>query len=336
MQYGTVNGLDKHVSRLILGTMTFSPDRMDAAASVLDAFVAAGGNAFDTAHAYGGGASERTIGAWLRRRGNRKDVVIIGKGATYTPDQKLNVNPAAIASELSESLERLQIDTIDLYLLHRDDPSIPVGELVDALNEHVDAGRIGAFGGSNWTHKRLEEANAYAAARGIRPFVASSPNLALAVPKEPMWQDCVTIAGEPEALAWYREHQLPVLPWSAQASGFFTGRFSPDETIDPEAPLQAVTVGVRVTFGDAARVYFTEDNWERLRRVQQAAKQYGCTGTQVALAWVLSQDFPTFPLIGPVTTEQLEDSLGALEVRLTPEDVAWLDVAERRAAGTHA
>jgi aryl-alcohol dehydrogenase-like predicted oxidoreductase len=326
VKYGSIQGLGDRVSRLALGTMTFSPDRQEQADELLDAFVAAGGNLLDTARGYGRGASEEAIGNWIHSRGGRDRVVIMSKGVGRRDDGSFLIDPEMIAEAVDESLERMRVDTVDLYVLHKDDPSAPVGEIVEALNEQVRAGRITAFGGSNWSHRRIAEANAYAAAKGLRPFVVSSPNVALAVPKEPMWAGCISLAGDEEALAWYREHAFPVLPWSAQASGFFSGRFSPDEQVDPSAPLNPVSVGVKVTYGDMARVYYSDENWERLRRARELAERKGCSPTQLALAWVLHQPFPTFPLVGPVTVPQLEDCLGALAVDLTPAEAAWLNL----------
>ena len=310
MLYGSVPSVGNRVSRLVLGSVVFSPERANLVASLLDRFVAAGGTTIDTAREYGDGDSEKAIGQWLRQRDCRDDVVIITKGAHHAPDLTRRVTPAAISDDLTASLESLGVDTIDLYLLHRDDPRVPVGPIVECLNEHHAAGRIRAFGGSNWTTRRLDEANDYAAAHGLQGFSAGSPNLALAVTNEPMWPECVSVAGDPEALAWYRERQFPLFAWSSQASGFFSGRFSPAEVVDP----------------NVARVYYRDDNWERLHRAREIATRLDATSTQVALAWVLHQPFPTFALIGPRAESELLDCLGSLDVSLTPADVAWLNL----------
>ena len=310
MIYGVIPGVGDRVSRLVLGASQFSPERMELARSMLDSFMAAGGTTVDTAYVYGDGECERAVGLWLRERGRRDDVIIIGKGVSYGPDGEDRVYPEAISEELAESLKRLGVDTIDVYLLHRDDMSAPVGPIVECLNEHIAAGRIRAFGGSNWTHQRIDEANAYAAVHGLHGFVASSPHLALAVAKEKGSRGVVQLAGDATALAWYRERQFPLFAWSSQAGGFFSGRFAPDAPDDPSM----------------VRVYYSEDNWERLRRAREVAALHGCTPTQVALAWMLNQSLNVFALIGPHTAPHLQDCLGALEVHPTAEEVAWLNL----------
>jgi aryl-alcohol dehydrogenase-like predicted oxidoreductase len=311
MHYGEITGLTGRISRLVLGTMVFSPSNAELVADLLETFLAAGGTAIDTAHIYGHGDSERALGTWLAEFGRRDDLTLITKGcAPLGGGSPPRVTPEALTRDLLESLERLQVETVDLYLLHRDNPTVGVGPIIERLNEHQAAGHIRAFGASNWTHVRIAEANDYATAHGLRGFVASSPNLGLAIPREPMWPDCVSIAGDSEALDWYRTHQLPVLAWSSQASGFFSGRFSPTKFDDPAM----------------VRVYYRDDNWRRLDRVRELAARRGCTPTQVALAWTLQQPFSTFALIGPRSRAELEDCLGALSVCLNPDEQAWLNL----------
>ena len=169
MQYGKVPGIDKPVSRLAQGTVMVKSEDAEKGFALLDAILELGCTTFDTAHVYGGGDNERTVGRWIRERGIEDKVVIIGKGAHLSEDRK-RVTPFDISSDLHDSLARFKIDTIDLYLLHRDDPSVPVGPIVELLNEHLKAGKIRAFGGSNWSHDRVADANAYADAHGLVGF----------------------------------------------------------------------------------------------------------------------------------------------------------------------
>ncbi len=164
MQMIRIEGLEKLVSVLIQGSDYFRPSNYDLVCQVLDRYVSIGGNTIDTAHVYCGGESEIAIGQWMMERGNRNDIIILTKGAhhdQYGP----RVNREAITNDLFKSLERLKTDYIDLYALHRDDPTVPVSEIVDVLNEHIKAGRIKAIGGSNWTSDRIQEANEYAASK---------------------------------------------------------------------------------------------------------------------------------------------------------------------------
>ena len=158
MEYGTVAGIDKKISRLVQGCIMLNRKNLDAGYALLYAAFAAGITAYDSAHLYGGGEVDRVLGMWMEKSGNREEVVIIGKGAHLNQDRN-RVTPYDIASDMADSLVRLRTDYIDLYLLHRDDPTQDVGPIVEALNEHHAAGRIRVFGGSNWTPKRLEEAN---------------------------------------------------------------------------------------------------------------------------------------------------------------------------------
>ena len=121
MLYSKIPGIDKPVSRLVLGTMWINTKNPDTAFPVLDAFYAAGGNCLDTAHGYGGGDNERAVGQWINERGLRDEIVILGKGAHHSQDRK-RVTPYDIKSDLHDSLARFKVDSIDLYVLHRDDP----------------------------------------------------------------------------------------------------------------------------------------------------------------------------------------------------------------------
>jgi aryl-alcohol dehydrogenase-like predicted oxidoreductase len=306
MEYITIPGCSKPVSRLIQGSDFFREDVYDKVCSVLDQFVAAGGNTIDTAYVYCGGESELAIGRWMEERGNREDVVILTKGAHHNAEGP-RVNREAIAADLEISLARLRTDYIDLYALHRDDPEVPVSHIIDALNEHITAGRIRAIGGSNWTTARLQEANEYAAANGLVGFTFSSPNLSLAKANEPFWKGCVS--ADAADCAWHEQHQIPILSWSSQARGFFTGRFSPE---------------VRDN-ADLVRVFYHEDNWERLRRASELAAEKGVTTIQIALAYVMNQPFPTCALIGAQSSEELNSCVEGSVIRLTPEELRWLE-----------
>ncbi len=304
MQYGELRSVRKRASRLVLGVD--NQVTMPHAAVMFDDFFERGGTVFDTAYVYGGGTCEKMLGHWVRNRDVREEVVILDKGGV-TPF----CDPENVTAQLLISLDRLQTDYVDLYMLHRDNPAIPVGEFVDALNEHKRAGRIRAFGASNWSTGRVEEANAYARAHGLDGFVAMSNNFSLARMVEAPWTGCVS-ASDPESRAWFTRTQMPLMPWSSQARGFFTERAQPNDRSD----------------GELVRCWYSDDNFARQLRVKEMAAKRGVLPINIALAYVLCQPFPTYPLIGPRTLEETRTSWPALDVHLSPEELRWLDVGD--------
>lgn len=309
MKYFEIKGLNHPVSNLVMGSGGILPEKIDHVRTMLDTFVEIGGNTIDTAFIYAGGKNEQAIGMWVAERNNRKDMNIWTKGAHHDQNGS-RVNKEAIYEELMISLDRLQTDYVDLYALHRDDPNIPVGTILEILNEHVEAGRILAFGASNWTHLRLQEANDYAAQHGLIGFTFNSPNLSLAKAIEPYWAGCVS--ADAETCAWHEKTQIPLLSWSSQARGFFSGRFSPDVQTD----------------ADMVRVFYNDDNWERLRRAEQMAKEKGVSAIQLSLAYVLNQPFPACAIIGPANVQELYSCNEGAKITLTREELDWLDLSK--------
>lgn len=317
MQYGHLPGIDKPISRLVQGTVMIASSELEKSFALLDAVFELGCNTFDTANIYGGGDNERTVGRWIRERGIRDKVVIIAKLA-HPKGAGERVTPLDITADLLESLSRFRTNTIDLCLLHRDDPTVPVSGIVGILNEHLKTGRIRAFGGSNWSYERIAEANDYARKKGLTPFLASSPNLSLAVQKKAPWDGCISISG-PEgaaARAWYQNQEVALFPWSSLGGGFFSGRFTRDN-------LHTFTEGLPKL---CVECYCTEENFKRLDRVRELADEKGLSIPQLALAWVLNQPMEIFPLVGCLTGDEFKVNVEALDVKLTPEEIAWLDL----------
>jgi len=302
MQHAAVPGISRPVSRLVMGCD--NQRTMPHAAAIWDDYFERGGATFDTAYVYGGGLMERLLGQWMQHRGVRGEVVVIGKGA-HTP----LCTPEHLSAQLLESLERLRTDRVNLYLMHRDNPAVPVGEFVDVLNGHLRAGRIEAFGGSNWSRERLTAANAYAASKALRGFSAVSNNFSLARLVDPVWPGCIA-ASDREWRTWLRATQLPVFAWSSQARGFFTDRAGPDRREDAEL----------------VRCWYSDDNFERRARAVTLAREKGTTPLAIAAAYVLHQPFPTFALIGPRTLAETASSIECLRLTLTPSEVAWLNL----------
>jgi aryl-alcohol dehydrogenase-like predicted oxidoreductase len=186
---------------------------------------------------------------------------------------------------------------------------VPVGEFVDVLNELKDAGRIGVFGGSNWSLARVTEANEYAAAHGKTGFGAVSNNFSLAQLVNSLWGISVT-SSQPDYRAWHEETQIPCFAWSAQARGFFDPARSGPAIDNPEL----------------SGVWYSEDNFKRQARCIELASKKACHPMAIASAYVLTQAFPTFALVGPATLEEAELTFTALEVSLTDDEVKWLNL----------
>lgn len=316
MKTTTLANIDKPVSRLVQGTVMISGSDETQEFRLLDEIHALGCTTFDTAHVYGSGANERAVGRWVNSRKLREKVVIIGKGAHHNQDRR-RVTPFDITADIFDSLARFQFDYIDLYILHRDDPSVPVEPIVDVLNEHYQAGRIRAFGGSNWTHERIQAANAYAAKHNLQPFAVSSPNFSLAEQVKEPWAGCISISGTrgEAARRYYQETQLPLFTWSSLAGGFFSGRFSRDNLETFESYLDKLCV----------TSYCYEENFERLDRVKELAAQKNVSVPQIALAYVMHQPLNIFALVGCQSANEFAQNIAAMELGLTPEEVRWLE-----------
>ena len=213
MLYGTVEGIAERISRLIMG----APKQEDpgAARAVFDTFHERGGNCFDTAFIYQEGKAERFLGRWIADREVRRSVIILGKGA-HTP----NCDPLSLHRELSESLERLGTEYVDLYMLHRDNLEVPIGEFVEALNEEREKGRVRAVGASNWTKERFDAANAYADKHGLARLVALSNHFSLAEMGEPTFEGCLDCM-DTAWVEWLVRRRVPNFAWSSQAGGLF-------------------------------------------------------------------------------------------------------------------
>lgn len=316
MNYGRVPGVDKDISRLVQGTVMINGDDIKTEFALLDGIFELGCTTFDTAHVYGDGKNERAVGQWVRDNNLREKVVIIAKGAHHNQDRR-RVTPHDITADIYDSLARLKFDYLDLYILHRDDPNVPVGPIVDILNEHQKAGRIRAFGGSNWSHERIDAANRYATERGLIPFIASSPNFSLAEQVKEPWENCISIGGPKgkASRAYYQEQQIPLFTWSSLAGGFFSGRFRRDN-------LDSFTD----YFGKLCIMcYCVEENFQRLDRAEELAKKKGLALPQIAMSYVMSQPLNIFALVGCATPKEFKDNLDAVDVKLTPEELAWLE-----------
>lgn len=289
----------------------------DDAFALLDAFVAMGGTFIDTAEIYSDwvpgekSRSEKLIGEWLAARGHRGSLVLATKGA-HPRLESMHIgrmSRAHIEHDLNASLKNLRTDVIDLYWLHRDDPATPVEDIIATMNAQVQAGKIRAFGCSNWRTGRIRAANGYAAQHTLQGFVANQPlwNMA-AVPQQRMAdQTCVVM--DAAMHEYHIETKLACIPFSSQANGYFQRAAA--GTIDH------MNASHRQLYGD-------EHNAQRAKCAQHIARETGMTISEVVLAYLLSQPFAVFPILGCRTLNQLHDSVSAHDKRLGTEHLRFL------------
>ncbi len=318
----TLPGIRLEPSRICLGSASIGTGiGKDDSFAVMDAFVEAGGNFIDTAHIYaawvedGWGASERTIGEWIRSRGNRDRIVLATKGAhpQWGAEEKTGrCSRADLEQDLTESLERLSTDYVDLYWLHFDEPTRPVGEIIESLADIQRSGRILGYGASNWTTERIGAANEYAKGKALPPFVASQPWFSLgAVASGPSSEVPTSDAADP-LRQWHVSTGLPMIPYSSQANGYFGA-----ENVE----------WARGNFQGSPRRaerFDSPANRRRLLRAIDLAKQKGVTANQIALSYLLSQPFRVYPIIGTGNPEHAREALGAVALSLTQQECADL------------
>ena len=309
---------DLRVSPLCFGGNVFGWT-VDEATSfrLLDAFLDAGFNFIDTADVYSawkpgnrGGESETILGKWMRERGNRDRVVVATKvGSEMGPGQK-GLSATYIRKAVEASLRRLQTDRIDLYQSHQDDTGTPLEETLRAYGDLIAAGKVRAIGASNYEAKRLQEALDVSARSGLPRYECLQPGYNL--------YDRADYEGELEALC--RENEIGVIPYFALASGFLTGKYR------SEADMAGRARGGRV-----AR-YLDERGFGILAALDAVAAEHGATPAQVALAWLMARPGLTAPIASATATEQLDELVASVELKLDPAAIERLNEASRAPA----
>jgi len=305
------------VSPICLGGNVFGwTADLDASFAVLDAFVAHGGNFIDTANVYSswipgnqGGESETIIGRWLAETGKRDQVVIatkIGMAGGIFPK---GLTREHIRRGVAGSLERLRIDTLDLYYAHEDDANTPLTETMAAFDELVREGVVRAVGSSNYSAERLTEALEISADSGAIGFSVHQPHFNLL--------DRDQYEGSLEQLC--RDRGLGVAPYFALARGFLSGKYRPNAPV-PESGRAA---GIQSD-------YMNPRGWRVLETVDRVAAAHGATPAQVAIAWLLARPSITSPIVSATTSVQLAELAGAAAVRLSAGQIAALDAAGAR------
>lgn len=309
-----IPGTTLTVSVICLGTgsMGSAINRQDSF-DMLDAFVEHGGNFLDTAKVYADwlpierSSSEKTLGRWMKARGNRDRIIIGTKGAH--PDLAAmhisRMSDEEIASDVDASLAHLQTDYIDLYWLHRDDPTRPAGEIIEALNTHIKTGKLRFIGCSNWRATRIQEAQNYATAHGLQGFSGNQMMWSLAEVNPGGLPDKTMVAMDKELHAYHVRSGLAAIPYSSQAHGLFNKMAAGKLTQLPST-------------------YQNADNERRLSRILSLQEDTSFGITQICLAYLTSQSFASVPIVGCRNMAQLVDSLSAGDITLTAQQLQFL------------
>jgi len=282
--------------------------------AVLDAFVAGGGNAIDTADGYSvwvpghvGGESETIIGKWLKRRGRRDDVIIATKvGWEVNPENK-GLKKDYILRAVEGSLRRLQTDYIDLYQSHKDDPTTPVEETLEAYAQLEKQGKIRVIGASNFTAERLRESLAASKQHGF-PRYETLQNLYNLYDRTDFEQNLAEVL---------REENISAIPYYGLAAGFLTGKYR------SEGDLQKSPRGAGV-----GQKYLNEKGLAILKALDSVAEHHQATPAQIALAWLMQAPTVTAPIASATSVGQVTELLEATELRLTAEDLQTLEQAQ--------
>ena len=308
MKYNLIEGLEKKISRVILGNDKVQ--KMDQAFKIWDKWIEEGGNAFDCAYIYGDGLQERLLGEYIKSRSLEKEIVIISKAAMNANDFK------KVRTFIDESLNRLNKDSLDIFLLHRDFPDVPVKKIIDFLNLEKKNGKIKIFGASNWTLERFAEANHYAILNKLEPMRILSNNFSLAKMEKPLWPGCLS-SNNRSYIEYMIKNNIHHFSWSSQARGFFSKKYN---YIDRLIFFFTKTEDLRLKY-----CFYSNNNMELLDIVNLLAKKTNRSPNALALAWVLQQKFPSYAIIGPKNEIQLKNSLECLEFNLSESDIRSLN-----------
>jgi len=312
MIYTRIPYVNKDLSKVVFGTVDAMTRNKDCF-ELLDAVYAAGINTFDTAAAYGD--AEASLGRWIKARNLRDDIVILTKGANPSNFRK-RLTEYDILSDISDSFAKLQTNYVDLYILHRDDPSVPVGPIVELLNKLHHQGKIGAFGGSNWTLKRTQAANEYAAVHGLVPFSVCSPSYSLADCIGDPWGGSVTISGEKNSpfRDWLKKEKMPVFAYSSLSRGFMSGKIKSNQAERAKEIL-----------GFAADEYAYPINFEKLKRAEKLAEEKQASVSQIAYSWLMHQDLNVFGITATESVKHIQSTIDALQLPLSNKEILWLN-----------
>jgi len=298
MKIKQLGNTELYCSEIILGSDYYGEaTTKESAYEFMDYYIEMGGNTIDTARLYTAGKSETVIGEYLAER-RLRDKVIISTKCAHPPlgnMQQSRLSKEEIESDIEKSLKALKTDYIDLLWLHRDDIRLPVGPIIETLNEQVKKGNIRYFGASNWRGDRIAEANRYAEANGLFGMCSSQIQWSAAVPARNY--DPTLVNMDASEFAFYKESKIPVFAFSAQAKGFFE-KYDKNE-LSPKCKDR----------------FLCDANIERYKQIKKIADETGFSLSCVALSYLTKNEyFETFPIINCSKLSQLADSMGVCEI----------------------
>jgi len=316
MEYKFLGNTGLKVSELVFGTQTFGWGADEKTAhEMADFYFEAGGNFFDTANIYNEGVSESILGSWIKKRENRRSLIIASKVFFPVGDgpNDTGLSRKHIFQSIDESLRRLQTDYVDLYQFHCYDMSTSLDETLRALDDIATSGKVRYLGVSNYTASQLMKAVAITKMSGFLPISALQAEYSLIV-RSTEW----------ELLPLCVEEGIGFLAWSPLAGGWLTGKYRRDTNPPPDS-----RVGRKDRWDDQPEQRESELTWRAIDTLLEIGKNRDKTPAQVALNWVLNQPGVTAPIIGARTLEQLKDNLGCTGWELSKDETASLQKATK-------
>lgn len=283
----------------------------------LDIYYDRGGNLLDTAHIYGQdvvegpSTSEIVLGKWMRSTGLRASLTVASKGChPYKEDMgRSRINEKAMMTDISQTLDQLKTDYLDIWFFHRDNPLMGSDEIIDLASLLVEKKLVRHLGVSNWDVKRIQEANSWAEANHKPLFHISEIQWSLARCTKEVWGDPTLICMNAEQKAWYDQSKMPVMCFAPQAKGLFS----------------KILAGTENTLSKQARNRFlTEENLALVPKVKYLCKELGVSAAAISMAYLTSQSNPTIPITGSSRVEQISETLEGSDLTLTEEQLAIL------------
>ena len=309
MEYRNLGRTGTKVSMLCLGCLMFGGKTKESdSVDIIDRAIDAGINFLDTANMYVRGVSEEMVGKALQRNGKRMHIVLATKVHFRMDDDDPNAQGNSrrhIIEQCEASLKRLQTDYIDLYQIHRPSAEVPIDETLRALDDLIQAGKVRYIGSSTFAAWQIMESLWVSKELGLNRFICEQPPYHL-----------LDRRIERELVPMAQTYGLALIPWSPMAGGFLTGKYQRNQ----EHPSDA-----RYTDTNQKSDLFSDAAYDLLETVIAIANEKGCTPSQLALAWCAQQPGITSPIVGIRTMEQLEQNLGAIEVKITDQDRIRID-----------